>query len=409
VSTPGEQDTPSAPRADARPDTPSVPERAPRRARNTLIAWSVVGGLTITAVVLGLLVASKREAIDARRRSERAGRKPAVDVVVREVELQDVVDQLRLPAKAAAWSDVWVSAEAAGTLKSVEVVELQDVREGDILCRIDDREHKAAVEAGRAALEGVRAAQTLAQIQLRRISELRKTDAVGQSEFDAAEAALRQATAAVNQAKAGLDRIVIALDRTVVRAPVDGTVSSVPIEVGQLVSPGQKIARILELDRIRVTVGIPEIHAAKARSVDTVELTLKALPGSTFVGTRVYLGVEPQEKSFVYPMELAVENEGRRILPGMFVTARVVLEVRRRPVIPLFSIIPREDDKVAFVVEDGVARRRAIEIGLIMGSSLPEASVEIIKGIEAGEMLIVQGQRRVEDGDGVTVHAAAQK
>jgi hypothetical protein len=87
----------------------------------------------------------------------------------------------------------------------------------------------------------------------------------------------------------------------------------------------------------------------------------------------------------------------------MFVTADVVLEVRRKPVVRLWSVIPREKDKIVFVAEDGVARRRAISIGLIMGSTLTEAEVEITAGLDGGEKLIVQGQRRVEDGDGVTI------
>jgi RND family efflux transporter MFP subunit len=241
------------------------------------------------------------------------------------------------------------------------------------------------------------------------MAELRKTDAVGQSDYDRADAGLRQATAAVEQAKAGLERAVIQLDRTVVRAPVSGTVSKVPVEVGQLLGPGARVARIVELNRIKVTVGIPEIHANKAAGLETVELTLKALPGKTFTGKRVYLGVEPQEKSHVYPLDLVVDNEDRSIRPGMFVTAEVILEVRKRPVIPLISIIPREKDKVVFVASEGVARRRPVEIGLIMGSSLPEAEVEITAGIEAGDQLIVQGHRRVEDGDPVTILTPSAK
>jgi membrane fusion protein (multidrug efflux system) len=364
----------------------------------------VVGGLLLITVGLAFATLIKRSRIDEERKSARAGGKEATPVVVYDVEARDVIDRLRLPGKAEAWTEVWVSAQAAGTLKSIEVAEGRDVREGDVLCRIEDKDYKAAVDGARAMLDGAKAAKSLAEVQLRRMTELRRTDTVGQSDYDQAEAGLRQTTAAVGQAEAGLEQAKIQLERTVVRAPVSGTIAKIPVEVGQLLGPGTRVARIVELGRIKVTVGIPEVHANKAAGVDEVALTLKAIPGRTFTGKRVYLGVEPQEKSHVYPLDLVVDNGDRLIRPGMFITADVVLEVRKRPVIPLISIIPREKDKVVFVASEGVARRRPVEIGLIMGSSLPEAEVEITSGIRAGDKLIVQGQRRVEDGDPVSVH-----
>ncbi len=136
---------------------------------------------------------------------------------------------------------------------------------------------------------------------------------------------------------------------------------------------------------------------------------MKALPGRKFVGRRTNLDVEPEERSHVYELELIVDNKDRAILPGMFITARVVLEVRQNPVIPLFSVIPREEDKVVFVVEDGKASRRTIETGLILGSSLPEAEIEITGGLAAGDKLIVRGQKNVDDGDSVTINTVDNK
>lgn len=369
----------------------------------TLIAWGVVGALALLFVGLSCATVYKKKGIDDERKSARAGGKPPTEVVVQEVKVRDVVDRLRLPAKADAWSEVWISAEAAGRVMSVEVVEGNDVQAGAVLCRIDDRDYRSAVDAARAALEGAKAARSLASTQMGRMGELRRSDAVGQSEYDQADAGLAQASASVEQATAGLARANLALERTVVCSPVSGTVSQVPVKVGQLIGPGARVARVVELDKIKVTVGIPEIHATKAKKLSTVALTLKALPGRTFVGTIERMGVEPEEHSHVYSLELVVDNKDRAILPGMFVTADVVLEVRRKPVVRLWSVIPREKDKIVFVAEDGVARRRAIGIGLIMGSTLTEAEVEITAGLAGGEKLIVQGQRRVEDGDGVTI------
>jgi membrane fusion protein (multidrug efflux system) len=158
----------------------------------------------------------------------------------------------------------------------------------------------------------------------------------------------------------------------------------------------------VDLSRVKVAVGIPERDVVAVEKLKEVTLTLSAVPGEVFRGKRTYLGVEPQKGSRTFRLELAVDNAERKIRPGMFATAEVVRAVHRDAiVIPLFSVIPREKDKIVFVEEDGVARRRVVETGLMMGSSIEKAKVVITRGLDPGDQLIVIGHRQVEDGQKV--------
>jgi len=379
---------------------PALSWRAMLRSR--LLAPAVVVGLLVLLVVVWGLVSAKQRRILAEREAAARSKRPPVSVVVIPLESRVFIDKVDLPGVVEPWDDVWVSAQVAGVVIGVSVEEGDTVTEGAPLCRIDDRDYVAALEQATAGRDAANSALGLANVQFERIARLRRDGTVGQAEYDTAEAAVTQAKAAARQAEAVISGAKLALERTVVRAPMAGFVSKRPAAVGSLLSPGGRVARIVDTRKVRVNVGIPERDVLAVGGLKTVELTLAAVPGRRFTGRRVYLGVEPEDGSRTYRMQLAVDNADGALRPGMFAKARIVRGKPRRVVMaPLFAVIPREKDKVVFVEKSGVARRRVVETGALVGSSLMEAEVEITSGLDAGDRLIVVGHRQVEDGDEV--------
>ena len=386
---------------DSKTEHPSAPADG-TSLRSRLIAPAVVVGLLVLLIVIWNLVSAKQRRILAEREAAARSKKPAVSVAVFGVESQTFVDKVDLPGVVEPWEDVWVSAQVAGAVVGVSVEEGDTVTEGAPLCRIDDRDYVAALEQATAGRDAATSALGLARVQFERIARLRRDGTVGQAEYDAAEAAVSQARAAARQAEAAISGAKLALERTVVRAPMAGFVSKRPAAVGALLAPGGRVARIVDTRKVRVNVGIPERDVLAVEGLKRVGITLAAAPGRTFTGNRVYLGVEPEDGSRTYRMQLAVDNADGALRPGMFAKARIVRGKPRQVVmVPLFAVIPREKDKVVFIEKDGVARRRVVETGALVGSSLMEAQVEITGGLEAGDRLIVVGHRQVEDGDEV--------
>jgi len=356
----------------------------------------------VLLIIVWSLVSAKQRRILAKREAAARSRKPTVSVAVIPLESQVFVDKVDLPGVVEPWNDVWVSAQVAGVVMEVSVEEGDTVTEGAPLCRIDDRDYVAALEQATAGRDAATSALGLAEVQFERIARLRRDGTVGQAEYDAAEAAVSQARAAARQAEAAISGAKLALGRPVVRAPMAGFVSKRPAAVGALLSPGGRVARIVDTRKVRVNVGIPERDVLAVGGLKIVELTLAAVPGRRFTGVRVYLGVEPEDGSRTYRMQLAVDNADGALRPGMFAKARIVRGKPRQVVmVPLFSVIPREKDRIVFVEEGGVARRRVVETGALVGSNLVEAQVEISDGLEAGDRLIIVGHRQVEDGDKV--------
>jgi membrane fusion protein (multidrug efflux system) len=366
--------------------------------RGTLIAWVVVGVLFLLALVMFAAVKARRDRIAEERARGRATGKPPMAVVVSEIAPRVVVDRISLPGLVEAWEDVWVSAEVRGVVVSMAVGEGDEVAPGAVLCRLDDRDYTAGVDGARAALELAEAARELAESQLTRSLRLRGEGAVNKADYEAADAAVKQSKARSKQATSALKQADLSLERTVIRAPITGTVSDLSVSVGQLVSSGNPVARIVDLRNVKIVAGIPERDVLAAQELEKADVTIGSL-GRTVVGRKSHLGVQTEERARVYRMELAVDNRERLIRPGMFATVDVVRGVRRNAVVvPLYSVIPRKKDKVVFVEEGGVARKRKVELGVLLGRE-----VEVTEGLRPGERLIVIGQRSVEDGDAVEV------
>jgi membrane fusion protein (multidrug efflux system) len=364
--------------------------------------WAAVGALLLVVIATGLAVRSKSARIREEREKARAKEKPPTDVSVIEIKPRTVTDALELPAVLSAWEEAWVSAEVGGTVSSVEVDEGDRVAAGDVLCRIDDADYRVAADAARASLDRAKAAYDAASTRLQRTRRLRSQGAVGEAELDSTDAAERQARAAVGQAEAALRQAELALERTAVRSPLAGTVSKVAVSAGELLAPGKKAARVVDAGRLRVAVGIPERDVNAVRDLDSAEVRVESVDRS-FRASRVFLGVEPEERARVYRLELAVENPEGFLRPGMFAKAEIIRDVREGIVAPLFSVIALKEGRVVYVEERGLARRREVELGLMMGGTVADAEVEIANGLSPGDRLIVIGHRRVDDGDRVKV------
>ncbi len=376
----------------------------------TVITWIVIGVLSVAAVALYFAIGAKRERVRAKREEERSAPKPPVPVVVLRAEPRTLTDTIKLPAMLAAWDEVWVKAQVGGIVRRLDVEEGQEVEEDAPLCRIDDADYKAAVAQARARVEQTKAAYDLAKLSLNRVVRLRDDGAAGEAEFDAASAGERMARAAVSQAMAAQTLAELAYERTVVRSPMAGTVARLPVTVGTLLSRGKEIARIVDIQKLKAEVSVPERDILAAGKVVETDVSVDALADMKFTGRRVRLGVEPEEGALVYKLELAIENprrDGTRLLrPGMFATVKITRAVYPDAIaVPLLSLVAVGSKTFVFVAVDDLARRRPVTLGPRVGGRMI-----VTDGLERGEMVIVRGQQMVEDGDPVAVkHPTAEQ
>jgi len=144
----------------------------------------------------------------------------------------------------------------------------------------------------------------------------------------AAESGVTQAEAALSQAQAALATLDVQLKKTIVTAPVDGTVLTSNLEVGETLAPTGVVLIIGQLQEVNLTVFIPETEYGKVKLGDQVSISVDSFPGETFSGTVVYISDQAEftprnvqtvegRKTTVYAIKLSVPNADLKLKPGM--------------------------------------------------------------------------------------------
>jgi RND family efflux transporter MFP subunit len=187
------------------------------------------------------------------------------------------------------------------------------------------------------------------------------------AERDKAEADVRGAEASLEVAKADARRLDALVQYTRLRAPFDGVVTRRAVDPGHFVQPaGAPAAPLLVVartDPVRVFVDVPEADAALVRPGDEATVQVQALRGATFRATvtRTAWALEPGARTL--RTEIDLPNPDGRLRPGMYVQARVVVELPEAWVLPAAALVKQGDATVCYRVEAGKAVRTPVQTG----------------------------------------------
>jgi RND family efflux transporter MFP subunit len=317
-----------------------------------------------------------------------------INVEVTTVGPETFVERIRLTGTVEANRDVTISAEESGTIVELLVEKGQRVAAGDPILRIDDR-------LLRAQFQEAEARAALAAETWQRRKRLWEEDRVG------SELAYLEARYGADQAAANLAALERRLARTVVTAPIEGILDDRMVELGTLVSPGTQVARIVDLNPVKVVAGVPERYAADVRRGAEALVGFDVLPDEDFEGRVGFVGSAVDARNRTFPIELVLPNPGGVVKPEMVASISVVRRsFDNAIVVDQDAIVRKADGYAVFVVEGPpdapTARVRPVDVGASQGDR-----VVIRSGLMAGERLVVVGQQQVADGDRVRIVSGA--
>lgn len=300
-----------------------------------------------------------------------------------------------------------ISPEIGGRVVEVPFREGDRFRKGDVLLRLDpgvydargslSRREMQAAEAQRqqACLGAERAVRELERIQKLAGEGIVSTDAldVAQTAADTSRAACAAARAGVDQARAGVELSSRQTGQTVIRAPFDGLVADLSVEVGEYTTPsppGMPIPAVLDLiDPASLYVSAPmdEVDSARIQPGQPARVTVDSYPGRTFAGkvARVapyVLDREEQNRTVEIEVELDRLEPGLRLLPGTSADVEVILETRKDVLrVPTSTLL--EGEKV-FAVRAGLVEERQLALGLRNWDW-----TEVRSGLAAGDEIVL--------------------
>lgn len=212
-----------------------------------------------------------------------------------------------------------------------------------------------------------------------------------QTELEMLEAQLHDAQLALESART-------AYEKSRVKAPISGTVASVMARTGEEASPGVPLLQLVDYESLYVEAGITERQLEMAREGMSVRIEVPTLERQ-YTGTIEEIALSPREGTRSYTLKAYFEESTEEVRVGQHARLLVVVQEALDAVIIPRRVLVEEDDKFyAFVVEDGVAVERLLELGL-----RTEDSVEVISGLQEGEQLVVRGEQFLSDGDTVEI------
>ena len=305
----------------------------------------------------------------------------------------------------------------SGFVDNVFIYEGKKVNKGDLLIKLDDSEQKISLSESEVNLTNAKIEygflskeipSGMSQVKADSISELIKQldekFSLGEinknsylskkEELDLALIFTGAKRDEVILNKSGLTNAINAMNKaklnlayTEIRAPFSGVVADFNLVERQRINAGEKIFKLLDIDKYKIEVGVIESEIANIKNKSGVVVKLNSLPGAIFKGRVLYINPLIDSETKTCRVTILVPNNDSRVKPGMF--ANVLIEnqiLKDKLLIPKDALLVRDKRDLVFVTDGDLAKWHYVDIG-----NQNEEYIEILKGVEAGDSVIVNG------------------
>lgn len=319
-------------------------------------------------------------------------------------------EEIVLPGNVQAWHEATIYARTNGYVKRWLTPMGTKVKEGDLLAEIETPEIDAQLRQAEADLKTAEANNTLAQLTAERWKALLKTDSVSKQEAAEKQGDAAAKAALLAAARASRDHLRELASFKSVTAPFDGTIVSRTTDIGMLVNAGsttqQPLFRIVQADKLRIYVRVPQLYAARISPQVKAELHFIDRPGRVFQGDFVKTAEALDPSSRTLLTEFSVENKDNTLLAGGYAEVHMKLPTAETTLrLPVNALIFRAGGlQVATVDAQNRVRLRSVTMGRDMGNE-----VEISAGIDAQERVVVNPPDSLTEGQEVRVVQAEKK
>lgn len=361
------------------------------------LAFSVAGSVVFISMLAG-----------CSKESDQPQMAPLVSTV--KVVPERVAITADLPGRVAPVREAQIRARVTGIVQKIEFKQGGDIKEGQLLFKIDPAQYQAAYEQAAAQLKRAQADAYAANLLAKRYAPLVKANAISKQEFDNAQASARQADAVVAGAKAALDSAAINLGYTNVTSPITGRIGRPLVTEGALVegTVATQMAVVQQLTPIYVDLNQSTAELAHLRKmfkegslqkVDEnaakVEVILE--DGSIYPepAKLLFTGISVNEGTGQVTLRTEVQNPEQVLLPGMFVRVRVEQGIDEGAILIPAQALQRSADgkNTVMVIKDGKATIAPVTLGLNHAGR-----VLVTQGLKAGDEVIVEGFQKVRPG-----------
>lgn len=363
---------------------------------------------------LGLGYFVYQDSLSRRVHTKKPEATEAIAVQVTRVRKQTMTESVQLVGRLQPIASVTIRARVAGYLTRLPKDVGDEITAGHLVVELDNSKHRqsvgqaeAVLKIANAQLKAFEARKSLAAKDVV-LYEKRAKDggstaqqlgaARSQLEIAAAEVELEESR--VEEADAALKRAKLSLGETKIVSPLTGVVAKRLVEVGDLANPNDPLVQIIELTKVRLIASVVEKDYEKVKRGQPVSIRVDAFPGETFVGTVTRKAPVIDQETQTAVVQIEINNPKLRLKPGMTARAKIILRKHKdASVVPVASLLDRDDRAMLYVVEGSPPRTRIHEIqtGIRDGDM-----IEVLDGIGPNDGVGTLGSRLVESGQTVT-------
>lgn len=293
-----------------------------------------------------------------------------------------------------------LSFRVAGTIEAISVNMGDRVKQDQVVARLDAKDYELQLQDVSASLDQAQAQARSATANYERVRGLYENNNISIAELDGARAQAESARAQVESLTKKLELAQARMSYTVLRAPIEGVIASVNVELSENVGAGTPIAVLNAGSQPEVTIGAPEQWVGDIEVGDRATVRFDSLQGELFDATITEIGAASGTAATTFPVTLRLIKSNTSVRPGM--TAEVTLTFGESGeashiYVPAHAIAEDREGRFAYVVkEQGTAAR--VSRQLVTTGDLTEQGLEVLSGLNEGDLLVTAGIRFLQDG-----------
>ncbi|MEZ5651546.1 MAG: efflux RND transporter periplasmic adaptor subunit [Burkholderiaceae bacterium] len=323
-----------------------------------------------------------------------ADERTALVVDTAEVVVRERIARTEWNGIVQAVQDSALAAQVQGRIEELPVKAGDVVKAGQVLAVIDARETAAGLAQAKARLAQARAAEAGARSAHERNQRLYEQGFISKSSLDTTATQLAAASAGVAEAQAVVQRQSVTGTYTTIRAPYEGVIAEVLVELGEIAQPGRELMRMHAPDALRVSLRVPTRYASRLNgdSRAVVQLADAARDNSVQAWSeplpiRVMPGADPSSATVELRVELP-QPIGEGLRPGAYLRVATFRPAGQGLYVPVSAVLVRGELKVVYVVVGDAFVLRAVRLGPLDGDGY-----EVLSGVEAGERVAIDPVR----------------
>ncbi|MBX3458738.1 MAG: efflux RND transporter periplasmic adaptor subunit [Planctomycetes bacterium] len=324
----------------------------------------------------------------------------AFPVQVEEIKGQRVEYVVSAVGSLSAFEEVLVTSRVAGVVEKVLFREGDKVSQQSVLVEIEPARFQHLFDAAKASYERAGAELKEAKDGLERREKPSGGGIFSKEEVEAWRTKVAVAAANEREKAAHFAQATLDLEHSKPKPAMAGTIQARLVQTGQWVQPGTVIARLLRVEPLLLNFAAPEDEAASLKPGLAARFTVSGAQrtyGARIVHVAAYADRLTRMVQVIAEVDTA---DAGQLTPGAFV--RIIVPVGSRddaPTVPETSVRPSEKGFLVYVVEDGKAIERVIEIGL----RTPDRRIEVRSGLKVGEQVVVRGAEALRDGASIAI------